>query len=74
MGKTQNIAMTMRQKNMSHLTASQKLNIHASNISRFERVKTVCGHAALDNGDMTAIYNVIFDREGKFIISGADDG
>jgi hypothetical protein len=37
-------------------------------------VKTVCGHAAIDHGDMTAIYNVIFDREGKFIISGADDG
>jgi hypothetical protein len=59
---------------MSHLSHSQKLNLHTSNISRFERVKTVCGHAALENGEMTAIYNVIFDREGKFIISGADDG
>ena len=37
-------------------------------------MKTVYGHAALDLGEITGIYNVVFDREGKFIISGADDG
>jgi hypothetical protein len=37
-------------------------------------MKTVMGHAALDKGEMTPVYNVLFDKEGKFIITGADDG
>ena len=37
-------------------------------------MKTALGHATLETGEMTPIYNVHFDREGKFIISGADDG
>lgn len=37
-------------------------------------MKTIFGHAALDNYEMTPIYSVLFDKEGKYIISGADDG
>jgi len=37
-------------------------------------MKTVFGHAALEIGEITPLYSVFFDRDGKFIISGADDG
>jgi len=37
-------------------------------------MKTVLGHAALDNSEQTPIYNIIFDKKGKFVVSGADDG
>jgi hypothetical protein len=56
------------------LSNHQKFNVHNFDASRFERMKTIFGHAALDNYEMTPIYSVLFDREGKFVISGADDG
>jgi len=43
-------------------------------VSRFERMKTVFGHAIIDEGIVTPIFNVQFDKTGQFIISGADDG
>jgi hypothetical protein len=43
-------------------------------VSRFERMKTVFGHALIEEGFNAPIYNVKYDQSGEFIISGADDG
>jgi hypothetical protein len=37
-------------------------------------MKTVFGHAIIQEGSGTAVYNCKFDRSGKFIITGGDDG
>ena len=37
-------------------------------------MKTVFAHALLEAGEITSIYNVLFDRTGQLLISGADDG
>ena len=37
-------------------------------------MKTVFGHALIEEGYNAPIYNVKFDNTGSFIISGADDG
>jgi hypothetical protein len=40
----------------------------------FSRMKTVFGHAIIQEGSASAVYNCKFDLEDKFIITGADDG
>ena len=50
------------------------MNLKKFEISRFERMKTVFGHAIVEDGSCASIYNVQFDRTGQIIISGADDG
>jgi hypothetical protein len=40
----------------------------------FERMKTVFGHAIIQDGCGTSVYNCKFDMSGEFIITGADDG
>jgi hypothetical protein len=37
-------------------------------------MKTVFGHFLSDEGYSAPIFNVQFDKSGKFIVSGADDG
>lgn len=41
---------------------------------KYKRMKTVFGHANILEGAAIAVYNVKFDLEDKFIITGADDG
>jgi hypothetical protein len=64
----------MRDLKMKNINNLSKMDFHENDVFKFERMKTALGHASIDNGEMTPIYNVHFDREGKFIISGADDG
>lgn len=52
----------------------QKINLKKFEVSRFERMKTVFGHANIEDGSCASIFNVQFDKTGKFVISGADDG
>jgi hypothetical protein len=37
-------------------------------------MKTVFGHASMDEGVVSPVYNMQFDKTGRFLISGADDG
>lgn len=64
----------MKRAKTGNFTADQKLNLKYMEVSRFERMKTVFGHAIIDEGIVTPIFNVQFDKTGQFIISGADDG
>lgn len=50
------------------------MNLKKLEISNYERMKTVFGHAVMEDGACASIYNVMFDKSGQFIISGADDG
>jgi len=40
----------------------------------FKRMKTVFCHADHSTDEVSSIFNVQFDRTGRFIVSGADDG
>jgi len=37
-------------------------------------MKTVFCHADFKTNEVSSIFNVAFDKSGRFIISGADDG
>ena len=41
---------------------------------KFHRMKTVLGHAIMNEGSGTWVYNCKFDMQGRFIITAADDG
>lgn len=43
-------------------------------LANMERMKTVFCHADFNTNEVSSIFNVCYDRSGKFIISGADDG
>jgi WD40 repeat protein len=43
-------------------------------MANLERMKTVFCHADFNTNEVSSIFNVAFDKSGKFIISGADDG
>ena len=40
----------------------------------YQRMKTVFGHAIIQDGCGTPVYNCKFDKLDKLIITGADDG
>jgi hypothetical protein len=43
-------------------------------LANMDRMKTVFCHADFNTNEVSSIFNVCFDRSGKFIVSGADDG
>ena len=66
--------LSLRRSKFGNLETDQKRDLKIFDISRFERMKTVFAHALIDDGTVTPVYNVAFCREGRLIISGADDG
>ena len=43
-------------------------------LCNLERMKTVFCHADFKTNEVSSIFNVAFDKSGRFIVSGADDG
>jgi hypothetical protein len=43
-------------------------------LQNFERLKTVFCHANMRTDEVSSIYNVYFDGQGKFIVSAGDEG
>lgn len=66
--------LTLKKGNNGLLSLDQKINLKKYQISKFERMKTVFGHAIMAEGSCASIFNVLFDKTGQFVISGADDG
>lgn len=66
--------LSLKRVRNGDLTLDQKMNLKKLEISNYERMKTVFGHAVMEDGACASIYNVMFDKGGQFIISGADDG
>jgi hypothetical protein len=66
--------LALKSAKLGNLLTDQNLSLKKYEISRFERMKTVFGHAIVEDGCCASIYNVQFDKTGQLIISGADDG
>lgn len=62
------------QRRAGQLTASLRREVELSAYTHFKRMKTVFCHADHSTDEVSSIFNVQFDRCGRFIISGADDG
>ena len=39
-----------------------------------KRMKTVFCHADHSTDEVSSVFNLLFDRTGRFLVSGADDG
>ena len=48
--------------------------INEQKFSNLRRMKTVLAHIKHETEEGHSIYNAVFDKTGRFIISGADDG
>ena len=66
--------MAKAQWRPGQLTAKLRREVQLSAFTRFKRMKTVFCHADHSTDEVSSIFNVQFDRTGRFIISGADDG
>ena len=56
------------------MTAALRREVELAAFFKFKRMKTVFCHADHSTDEVSSIFNVQFDRTGRFIISGADDG
>lgn len=56
------------------MTAALRREVELAEFFKFKRMKTVFCHADHSTDEVSSIFNVQFDRTGRFIISGADDG
>ena len=71
--KIHNLMLGMKKAMNGDFSLDQKKNLKKLEVSNFERMKTVFGHANMEEGACASIFNVLFDKTGELIISGADD-
>lgn len=78
--KVSNIPFSLKKKNFKNYGKSknfdpntiQNLNSSQNFIKKFERVKTIFGHAVLEEQGMS-ISCVEFDHSNQYLITGSDD-